>query len=1669
MSGSPDTFEQNISQSIGTLPDAFLWSNDGNWSAGLPADGDAVGENLTGYDNFASLSLSDLLLTNGGTVEVTGSILSVATVSVSGSVLYGEQLTADAQVVGAPVAVSIGTIADAGGVFGAIGAGASLIDHSQTDVGGYFGAVYGGFIEMTAQAASTSVFSWQGGGTIALANPVPETTPGDVNAYTLEEIAPGDVLELPGTSVSAVSYARVAGSLTVTTNLATYVFSNVLYGSPAATTYSAALDSNTGLVAVTFAAFDSFQQESAVASGPFDNDYLWSNAANWSASVPANASDVKANAAGYDDIASLSLFSLTFDGAAEVLVTGSSLAVGDVTAGTGALLVADAEDAGAPVTATVGTVTGTDAQYMALGADASLIVNAASDPGEDYIAENGGLVELAAAPSNGSTLSFAGLSGTIALEAPLSILAVPGTLTNNTVLLAGLRIGDVLELPGTAINAVGFGTNDVTVATPETDYVFSNVTFAEPVNEYTAALDPATGLMAIRFGATDTFSVPDASNSSDYMWNQGTNWNNGLPINGEDIIQAQDGTDDLVGLNLASLGGVFATAVIAPSLNVGTVSVSGLANTYGLGAGDFGYAGSATVTVGTIVTAGGAYGATGADATFINESAIDQGENFYVQLGGSLEDHATPNDASTFEFGHSGGNGTIALFAPAATTTAQFSGVNLGDVLELPGTSVSDLTFGNGSLTVATDAGTYAFPNFQINAAVSTYTAAFDSSTGLVAIRFLGTDTFSVPDASDSSDYMWNQGTNWSDGVPTSGNEVILAQDGTDDIAGLTLVSVGGLYAANIIAPSLTVGTVSLSGLANTYGLGAGDFGDDAPVTVTVGTIVTAGGAYGAEGNAVTFINQSAIDRGEYFYAESGGLLEDHATPNVASTFEFGQSGGIGTIALFAPAATTSAQFSGVDPGDVLELPGTWVSDLTFGHDSLTVTTDAGTYAFTNFQTNAAVTAYSAAFDPGTGLAAITFAGTDTFQPGVSIGQDRDSGDIEYLWSNSANWSDNVPVDDDTVDVGYPNSTNLFDVSFDNIASLTLDTLNLTDGANFVVTGNILNIGTVTGASGGGISLEPDGITGSSGPVTVTVGTITEAGLSIAVQDNPGATFINNSPTDLGETYFLGGGSDVELKAAPSDETALENEGISALGFTHATIALFAPKAINGVAIEGLAESDVIELPGTSVSDVTFGANSLTATTDQGTYSFTDVGFYSNPALDLAPITGYGAAVDPATGLVAITFNDDDTFNPRADAGSGGINWSDPADWSTGTPSSGANVNTNTSSIDDLGTASLGTLDLRNGGGVTVTGSELNVATLVGDSTSHLIADADAPVTVTVGTITGSGGTYEAVGMGGVFQDLSTLDNGEVFIAENGGIVELSAPPADASVLEYVGNPGTFALFAPGATNGVALENVDLGDVLELPGTGVESVNYGTASLAVVTTAGTYDFTNVTYATTATGATTPTGYTAAFDGGTGLVALTVACFAAGTRLLTARGEVAVEAIEVGEQVRVLLGDGDGLADVVWVGRREVDCSGHPKPRQVWPVQVRAGAFGPGAPHSDVWLSPDHAVYVAEALVPVKHLINGSSIVQVPVDRITYHHIELAEHDVLLAEGLPVESYLDTRDGWNYPDRAGRVRLYPDYTARMWEAFGCAPLIVSGPELMAARAVVARFTVEREAA
>ena len=158
---------------------------------------------------------------------------------------------------------------------------------------------------------------------------------------------------------------------------------------------------------------------------------------------------------------------------------------------------------------------------------------------------------------------------------------------------------------------------------------------------------------------------------------------------------------------------------------------------------------------------------------------------------------------------------------------------------------------------------------------------------------------------------------------------------------------------------------------------------------------------------------------------------------------------------------------------------------------------------------------------------------------------------------------------------------------------------------------------------------------------------------------------------------------------------------------------------------------------------------------------------------------------------------------------------------------------------------------------------------------------------------------------------------------------------------------------------------------------------------------------------------------------------------------------------------------DGCCEpVVWKGSRAVDCARHPRPETVWPVRISAGAFGANVPERDLYLSPDHAVFVNAVLVPAKLLINGGGITQMKRNRIDYYHIELPEHTVILAEGLAVESYLDTGDRTNF-DTGATIRLFADFAMRptpdaalAWETRGAAPLVLAGERLDAALAEVA---------
>ena len=175
-----------------------------------------------------------------------------------------------------------------------------------------------------------------------------------------------------------------------------------------------------------------------------------------------------------------------------------------------------------------------------------------------------------------------------------------------------------------------------------------------------------------------------------------------------------------------------------------------------------------------------------------------------------------------------------------------------------------------------------------------------------------------------------------------------------------------------------------------------------------------------------------------------------------------------------------------------------------------------------------------------------------------------------------------------------------------------------------------------------------------------------------------------------------------------------------------------------------------------------------------------------------------------------------------------------------------------------------------------------------------------------------------------------------------------------------------------------------------------------------------------------------------FNAGGGTDVAYVACFAAGTRIGTPGGEVRIEALRIGD--RVVSGFG-GSVPIAWIGRRRIECRRHPRPAEVWPVRVRADAFAPGRPSRDLCLSPDHAVYVDDVLIPIRTLVNGTTIVQEPRDAIVYFHLELPQHDVIHADGLPAESYLDTGNRSAFEDGGPAQVLHPDFAQMRVERGG----------------------------
>jgi Ca2+-binding RTX toxin-like protein len=186
------------------------------------------------------------------------------------------------------------------------------------------------------------------------------------------------------------------------------------------------------------------------------------------------------------------------------------------------------------------------------------------------------------------------------------------------------------------------------------------------------------------------------------------------------------------------------------------------------------------------------------------------------------------------------------------------------------------------------------------------------------------------------------------------------------------------------------------------------------------------------------------------------------------------------------------------------------------------------------------------------------------------------------------------------------------------------------------------------------------------------------------------------------------------------------------------------------------------------------------------------------------------------------------------------------------------------------------------------------------------------------------------------------------------------------------------------------------------------------------------------------------------------------CFAAGTRIMTPEGEVPIEALRPGDDVLTAEG---GTEPVLFVGRRHVVLAGHASAAEMAPIRIAAGALGDGVPRRDLVVSPDHCLFLDGALVPARLLVDGTTITrETQRAEVTWFHLELPRHAVVLAEGAPAESWLDCGNrSWfaNAPVALLRVEGHLDAAGTGWDATrACAPLVHGGQRLAAIRAAIA---------
>jgi hypothetical protein len=263
-----------------------------------------------------------------------------------------------------------------------------------------------------------------------------------------------------------------------------------------------------------------------------------------------------------------------------------------------------------------------------------------------------------------------------------------------------------------------------------------------------------------------------------------------------------------------------------------------------------------------------------------------------------------------------------------------------------------------------------------------------------------------------------------------------------------------------------------------------------------------------------------------------------------------------------------------------------------------------------------------------------------------------------------------------------------------------------------------------------------------------------------------------------------------------------------------------------------------------------------------------------------------------------------------------------------------------------------------------------------------------------------------------------------IIALSNGGTVD-ATDSITGVTLDFTGL-GRLDLAQSGGYGGVSIEGFGVGDVIDLtnityqPG---DTVTYRSEHLYLYSSA---------HALLAEIAVTEGADVTGFEvtGGVGSgTEIEAFCFMAGTLIGTPEGEVEVEALRIGDLVTTANG---GAAPIRWIGRQTV-ATRFGDALRILPIRIEAGAIADNLPVRDLLCSPDHAVLIDGVLVQAGALVNFMTITRetnVP-ETFVYYHIELDGHDLILAEGLPAETFVDNVDRLAFDNWQEHLALFPE--------------------------------------